>query len=29
MNYYAVPFLVLAGAGIMWVTVRHKVPGAA
>jgi len=29
MNYYVVPFLVLAGAGIMWVTVRHKVPGAA
>jgi len=29
MNYYAVPFLALAGAGIVWIAARHKVPGAA
>jgi MFS family permease len=29
MNYYAVPFLLLAGAGIIWIAVRRKVPRAA
>lgn len=29
MSYYAVPFLVLAGAGVIWMAARRKVPGAA